>query len=134
MFSFNILAGLYIFIILNVLVKEKFSTGGKRKANMLVTPSQSLPENNVIDIIGRHEAQVRTTTFIRDISQSQMNAYAELMQPSKTNNALEIIERHEEEVGTAYAVNNPNVNNGSADMPSNARSRCSSRVSRRGAA
>ncbi|XP_053399466.1 daf-12-interacting protein 1-like [Mercenaria mercenaria] len=100
----------------------------------------SLPDNNVVDVIKKHEAQVRITAFLREISQDYMNASAELIEPYTSNGAIDVIEKHEEEVGRTYAMYTGNYPTGSSYstnsvcQPASARSRCSSGVSRRGAA
>ncbi|XP_045157010.2 uncharacterized protein LOC123523391 [Mercenaria mercenaria] len=105
---------------------------------------QSLPENNAVDVIKKHEKQVRTTAFLRKISNDYINASAELMEPYNVNGAIDIIEKHEEEVGRRHAMYTGYYTTGSYPTGSNsntsackqasARSRCSSGVSRRGAA
>lgn len=93
----------------------------------------ALPENNAVDVIRKHETRVRTTAFLREISQDYINASAQLMEPFRKNDAVEIIENHEEEFGRSYTSSYLTRNYGSADKSSSAKSRCSSRVSRLGA-
>ena len=38
-----------------------------------------LPENNVVNVIQKHEAQVHTSAFLRKISHDYINASAQLM-------------------------------------------------------
>jgi hypothetical protein len=44
---------------------------------------KALPDNNVVDVIQKHEAQVETTAYLRMISQDYINASAELMEAYK---------------------------------------------------
>ncbi|XP_060557908.1 uncharacterized protein LOC132718260 isoform X2 [Ruditapes philippinarum] len=97
---------------------------------------KALPDNNVVDVIQKHEAQVETTAYLRMISQDYINASAELMEAYKENEALEIIEAHEEEVGRKHAATNYYVsgsysNRSQSCRTSSARSRCPSGVASR---
>ncbi|XP_053400842.1 daf-12-interacting protein 1-like [Mercenaria mercenaria] len=118
----------------------KFYIGKLPKVKEPKNDDQSLPDNNVLDVIKKHETQVRTTTFLKEVSQDYINAGAELIEPYNWNGAIDVIEKHEGDVGRTYAMYSGNYTTGSSNstnsvcQPASARSRCSSGVSRRGAA
>ncbi|XP_045179309.2 uncharacterized protein LOC123538948 [Mercenaria mercenaria] len=91
----------------------------------------SLPDNNAVDVIKKHDAIVLNTAFAKKISQDYINASAELMKPYNKNEAIDVVEKHEEEVGRIHAMYTGSYATKNACHPASARSRCSSGVSRR---
>ncbi|XP_053385483.1 uncharacterized protein LOC128550442 [Mercenaria mercenaria] len=91
----------------------------------------SLPDNNAVDVIKKHDAIVRNTDFMKKISRDYINASAELMKPYNKNEAIDVIEKHEEEVGRMHAMYTGSYTTKNACQLVSARSRSSSGVSRR---
>ncbi|XP_060560967.1 uncharacterized protein LOC132720777 [Ruditapes philippinarum] len=98
-----------------------------------------LRDNNIIDVIRKHETRVREATHLREISQNFIIASAGVMEPKYQNEVIDIIEKHEYENSRIYGRLHGNYTIGGQRAardcePTSARSTCSLPASRRGAA
>ena len=65
---------------------------------------KSVSDNNVVEVIRKHDTQVRTAAILRDMGHEYLNARAKLMTSHSENETVSIIEKHEKENGKSYLI------------------------------